>query len=459
MFTKLKELDMKERLSSYEFFGVLLCGVVTSTFILTGTVHARVNTIKGGASWGIEYVDKKGERSAYDDSYTRMRFTPTFDFSTLSETNGLNFIFSPSLRYDLDSSDTNVDFTAGLNGSNMFSEKWTAGFADNFALGDTSEYDPNAELSNLDAVSSDSGRRQYWTNDLELYSEYLYAKESTYRLTYVYTKLENDSTDSILSNYENYDKHQFRFNLNHTFNPFWSLAFSSAYIKGLYDSPTATVDTDSDVDEYRLTAGVTSRVIEHQAITLNYSYIGSDYTNEGRNDSALHGMALLWEWEYSPKITFDASSGATYRKTVGYDGGWGWNGGAGVTYTLERSSLRFSVDQRYDIENFTGSTNENGVKKIQEAKLNWTYNILENTNVGAFVTYREDRQYDQTLAGGGGDSQEWITGANVSQRFWQNYAANLGYSYADQTSDRIEDSYTEHRLNLTFSYENEFFKW
>lgn len=457
----MKEIDMKERSIQDGVLGVLICGVITSAVIFcASSVHARVNTIKGGASWGTEYLDKNGEQRVDDDSYTRMRFTPTFDFSTVSERNELNFIFSPSIRYDFDSYDTNVDFTAGIDGNNMFNENWTAGFADNFVLGDTSEYDPNAEPTFLDPVSSDGGRRKYWTNDFELYSEYIYAKESTSRLTYVYTKLENDSSDAISSNYENYDKHQFRLNVNHTFNPFWSLDFSSAYIKGLYDSPTGnTVATDSDVDEYRFTTGVTSRVIEHHAITLNYTYTGSEYADAGRKNSDLHSPALLWQWEYSPEIVFDASSGATYRKTDGYDGSWGWNGGAGVAYTLERSSVRFSVDQRYDAENFTGSTNENGVKRIQEATLNWHYNILENTNLGAFVTYREDRQYEQTLTGEGLDTEKWITGANVSQKFWQYYAANLAYSYADQTSDRIGDTYNEHRLNLTFSYENEFFKW
>ena len=439
----------------------VVCGAVMSTLFFADAVYARVNTVTGGLTLGTEYLDQNGAQSSdEDDYYSRMRLTPTVDFTTASEKDELHFTFSPSLLYDYDTHETDMQYAGGVDGFKMFSERWTVGFADTFVYSDSSEYDPNDDsASGVDPVADDDERRTYWTNDFLVYSEYVYAERSSYRLTYNYTKLENDVGDTS-SNYENYDKHEFRINNEHSFNSFWSLSSSFAYIIGLYEptSDTSTSD-DSDINEYRFSTGLTTTKIDHHALTLYYSYIGTVYADDADGDSALHSLALQWQWDYSSVLAFNASAGGTYERTDGFSGRWGRNGSLGFDYTFEKGSLSFSAEQRYDSENFSGSTDENGLTKTEEALLNWNYNLFEYTSLGAYLRYVNERQEENTLERETYDTKTWSTGASVTQQLSEDYSVRLSYNYTDQESERAGDTYIKHYFNLSLSYNSELFKW
>lgn len=451
---------MKELLVPSHLLFFVVCVVVLSVPFLTDTVFARVNTVTGGVTLGTEYLDRTGEQSSDDDYYSRMRFTPTIDFTTASEKDELHFVFSPSLLYYYGTHETDRQFTGGVDGFKRFTEKWTVGFADTLVHSDSSEYDPNDDsISNVDTVTDDGERRTYWTNDFSVYSEYVYAQESLYRLTYSYTKLEND-VDDIDSDYENYDKHEFRIDHEHRFDAFWSLSSSLSYVIGLYDSTSYVSSGDSsDLDEYQFSTGLTSRKIEHHALTLYYSYIGTIYDNDAEGDYDLHSLTLQWIWDYSSHLAFNASSGGTYEITDGFSGRWGWNGSAGFDYTFERGSLSFLAEQLYDSENFTGSTDDSGLSRIQEALLNWNYNLFEYTSLNAYVRFVNERQEEDTLQRDIVDTNSWITGASVSQQLSKDYTVRLSYSYTDQDSERTDDTYTEHYFNLSLSYNSDLFQW
>ena len=53
----------------------------------------------------------------------------------------------------------------------------------------------------------------------------------------------------------------------------------------------------------------------------------------------------------------------------------------------------------------------------------------------------------------------YVAGAGLSYTFMQFYAASIYYSYTNQDSDRIGDSYDDHRLLLTLSWQKELFHW
>ncbi len=417
--------------------------------------EARVNVVSTSVGLGIEYLDQ--DRTAGNgDYYFRHRLTPGFYYTSEAERDQLKLSLLPSIRYDHYSDDTDFDLAFGVDGLRFLSERWQVGFSEKFTLTDTAGYSGEDPAEEDDAVASDTGRRHYWKNDFSLFSEYSYAIDSNFRLTYIYNKLENESRN-ISGNYENYDKHSFRFNLNHTFNPYWSSSFSTTYIRGLYDSPNAIVGVDSDLDEYRLTAGVNTKIITHHTFGLFYSYTATDHDAQGQNDSEVHSVTLNWKYNYSPEISFDASSGVTFSDLDNGGDKWGWNGGVGMDYRFERGSVRLSANQRYDTENFTGSILDSGVKRVQEAKLNWSYQLFKETTVGSFVSYRHNRQ--ENNGGNDLDTEKWIVGASLTQGLWKDFSTSFSYNYVDQDSDRVGDSYNEHRLSLSLNYTNELFKW
>jgi len=134
------------------------------------------------------------------------------------------------------------------------------------------------------------------------------------------------------------------------------------------------------------------------------------------------------------------------------------------------------VQKGLERRNFTGEVDENGLIDYWDGRADFSYQLLQSTTVALFAGYRDEDQ-DEVVPGSASlppldaaqqlendlietvTTQRFYTGCSLRYSFWQWYALDLSYRYADQTSDDPGDEYDEHQVMLTLSYATEFWRW
>jgi hypothetical protein len=334
-----------------------------------------------------------------------------------------------------------------------------------------------------DQLSNDEGRRKYKSNSLQLLSEYGYREDSIFSFGYNYGILRNDEVDT--DQYQDFDRHEARLSLDHRLNPDWKATLVGGYVRGLFDEPSqddtetaALIEEPSDdLNEYHAEAGIAYEGIVYHPLSLDYGLAIYDYDDEGQSDSEIHDLTFGWIWEHSPHLTYNAAAGPSYATTDGQDDTWGYNGELGADYALEHGRFGLSVVKGLERRNFTGEVDENGLIDFWDVRTDFSYRLLESTTLSLFAGYRDEDQDEVVQVGTSlpppTDSvqqlendlietvttQRYYTGVSVKYSFWQWYALDLSYKYADQTSDDPEDEYDEHQVMLTLSFSTDFWRW
>jgi len=508
---------------------------------------ARDYKVSGGITTGYEFYDRQYEKEEVsekasdetgesttttatttaatattqkDDSYNRLRVAPLIIVNSSSARDELSFRYSPGFYYDTETSDHDIDHNLNAAYKYSLTRHWQLKLTERYLLTDKNIVDSNETESstttesqttaeNAEPLADNNGRRRYWTNDLGFVSEHTYLEDSLFSFGYTFGVLENIDT-APESTYENYDRHSAQVSLGHRFDSIWKLTASGNYVRGLYDTPAEEEETDSedastnkDLSEYRALTSLESRLIEHNPLSLAYSFAAIDYDADDQATVALHDVTGGWQWEISKEFTVNLGAGPSFQKTEGQSGNWGYNANAKVRYALERGALELSANRGYAIENFTG-TDENGLREFWQSRLGFDYTILENLSFKLFTTYRnEDREeiterrlaqtevqteaqtepQTQTQSDTSTvteaeaatetppEEQEIITetavfnrqqygaGTSLGYKFGQWYSMNLSYNYLQQDSEQVDDSYDEHRLILSLSVEKDLLNW
>jgi hypothetical protein len=259
-------------------------------------------------------------------------------------------------------------------------------------------------------------------------------------------------------------------------------ADSSMNLPGMIPGLAAASDPvdeepSDDLNEYHADAGITYEGIVHNPLSLDYGLAVYDFDDDAQGDSEIHDLTFGWIWQRSQHITYNAAAGPSYAKTDGQDDTWGYNGKLGADYALEHGRFGLSVEKGLERRNFTGEVDENGLIDFWDGRADFSYRLLESTTLSLFAGYRDEDRDEvsrtaATLPPPTDSSQQiedniletvttqrFYAGGSVKYSFWQWYALDLSYRYADQTSDDPEDEYDEHRVMLTLSYSTEFFRW
>ena len=231
-------------------------------------------------------------------------------------------------------------------------------------------------------------------------------------------------------------------------------------------------DLSDDVTEYHTAVGLESALIPRQPMNIGYSLGAYDYDSELQDDSEIHNLTLGWQWLYSPHLTFNAGAGPSYVVTDNQEDTWGYNGNIGTGYQLERGSVGFALKKGFERQNFTGQTIDSGLIDYWDTRINFSYQLLASTSVSLFTGYRYEDQDElivSDVATSASDvpdlqtntitTKRFSAGCSARYSFWQWYALDLSYKYADQVSERPEDEYDEHKVMLTVSYSKELFHW
>lgn len=492
--------------------------------VLAGFASAGMNSLTTGLSVSYDYDERKFEqegRSADVTQQISIRPMIFYEYST-SALDTLGIRVAPSVVYDLEESKTDWDYNDLLvTFEKSLSRQWTFNVENSFLRSDdqeagtdrptgdeTTEEEPQDIQPSQTAapeLSSDAGRNRYWSNDLQLGTDYTYSDRSLVHLGLGYTVLRNDSDSEA---YQDYDRYAFNVRNEHLYNPFWRTAFDLSYIIGEYDETSTPIETvedvseetltptdaevsgeslSDDVKEYRFSATLENYSFRQNVISLNYNYTGAKYEEELQDDTDIHQGRLVWERHYSPQLSTTLGAGPSYEKTEGRDANYGGNGTAAISYRMRHSSVSFEVEKNYDVENFTG-TDERGSVDTWDLRLLGDYNLTRDLMVDGSLSYsRETREEPTIVTDATATTDETITtdettatdtttadsettieeyssdlygvGLGLSYRFLRYYTASLRYTFSKQLSDRIEDEYDNHRIMFTLSWSREVLRW
>lgn len=477
------------------FVAVAILGSVTLTF-------ASDIKVSGGMSLGYEWYDRKydkedqsvvpanevgnvaganGLSERKDDKSNRFRIAPLIEVASVSARDDLSLHYSPSFRYDNETytHDVDHDFTASIK--RLLTRDWRLLLTEKYLLTDmvNDQYANGADT--VVKLSNNGNRRKYWTNNASLASEYSYWESSLFSLGYNYGILENIDVTAG-DNYENYDRHEAQFSVDHRYNSFWKQKVSGSYVRGLYDVNTAAraatgINGDNDLNEYRASTKLEAHLIEHHPMSLGYSYFDTEYDAADRSGGAIHDVTLGWQWLITKDWTYSLGGGPSYEKTEGQDGNWGYNANTALQYGFERGSLALSANRGYERQNFNG-TNENGLSKFWQSRIDIKYEFLKDVSSQLFADYHyEDQEVVTGLLPVSTDSGEtasitqattvtdtfnrkrFSAGTSIGYKFWQWYTVTLSYDYAVQKSEQLNDSYDEHRIFLTLSMHTDLLNW
>lgn len=456
-------------------------------------LFARSNSVTAGLSMSYDYNDREYEavsdasaidgaavarHADEDDTYSRVVVRPLVSLVSKSKLDQFELRAAPAVKYDLEDSDTDMDARFALSGWRSISKTWMVRSSDTFVRSDhyetgTDQTADGEENSNPE-LSPDAGRKKFWRNTFNVASNHIYGRDQKVTFGFDYVVLRND--DSGDNSYNDYDMYQFAVINDHRFNVYWDTKAELKVVRGEFDNDDrltvagepdgSSVDSSGDLMEYHADIILANRFFRPNNLSLSYNYIGTTYDENSRNDGNIHQSRLIWQRDFLKHLSARLGAGVSYEKTEEYEANWGGNGIAEILYKMERSSFKFSVEKRYDVDNFSG-TEERGFIDVWDANLGFDHQLFKDVKVDAKVTYRyEDRQdraanasADEAATLEEYNKNYFITGAGLHYSFWQDYSAGINYTFTRLNSERIGEDYDDHRLLLTISWETEVFNW
>jgi len=486
-------------------FALLL--IPPTILCLTKSAQTRLNTLTGGITTGYNYNETNYKESNTDETIptenrhlNKLSIGPLFIFETSSSIDQLTISYTPSYTYDVEESHNDVDHTFSLSGYRNFSKNLRFDINDRFIYSD----DPNL-IETDNSSDFNKGRKRYWKNTFNINSGYTYDTESTFGGGYSYDILRNNDTGP--GGYEDYDKHIADLFLQHRINASWNIHAATSYTRGLFDPPdqsitgtiadglesispgiTNDIDTQNlsnDLSEYRVDATLNWILSQRKTFLITYDFSGTDYDAVLHRDTTLHSLTFGIQYQYSPRLLFAFGGGPSYEKTETFDSNLDYNVHLNVNYDLSKhSNFSATAVKGYDQENFSSNNNalgrDQGLTEFWEWKLNLSHQLRKDLDANLFVSYRDENQ-ENILHGfttgleNGTDLQSidretfreesffnktiYTAGGSLSYSFLQWWTTALNYTYRKQDSERINDSYDEHRLYLTLTVQKELLRW
>ena len=481
-------------------FSPLFLSIPFSVFLITATVEARLNTITGGITTGYDYDKTNYERDAAESSpllnqetsQQQLSIGPLFIFETTSSTDGLTISYNPSYVYDFEDSQSDVDQSFSITAFRDFTRKLR------IELGESFIYSDDPEL--LDAeISSDfnSGRRRYWTNNFNINSTYTYDTGSSFGAGYSFDILRNDDTGP--GGYEDYDRHIVDLSLQHQINAAWNFSLFTNYTRGLFDLPepileeispsiTGTVTAEelsNDLSEYQFGSAINWILSSRKTLFVSYDFSVTDYDAILRDDTYLHNLTFGAQYQHTRRLSFELGAGPSYEKTETFDPNWGYNGHFNLNYDFAQyTSISAGVEKGYDQENFSANNNllgrDSGLTEFWNFNVDISHQINADLTATLFGSYRDEKrenilhgfvnaiETDAALAPTDRETfreesrftrKIYEAGGSLSYTFLQWYTASVSYTYRDQDSEHLNDSYDEHRFFLTLAFQKELLRW
>jgi len=482
------------------YFTWIAAAVFFSLMLVPASSYARVNTLIGGLSASYDYNDRSysaasddpatevneaelnGDR---DDDYESIVFTPLIHFKSLSERDSFELRAAPGIKYDLIDEESDWDNNLYVAADRFLTKSWQLRASNQFLRSDYHNTDTQLSTDPVDPqLSTDLGRRRYWRNTFNIYSDHHYYEDSLFQMGFGYTALRNDDTG--VGGYEDSDRYTVSLRNDHRYSSIWQSTVDLQFVQGDFDpADRETVETiidelapdsgftptddqlSNDLNEYHLLLTLNNESIAHNPLSVTYNFIRSKYDEVLRDDSDIHQMRFNWKREITPQIYTNLGIGPSYEKTEGRDANWAGNGIAELNYQIERGSFNLSVEKKYDVDNFSG-TDERGPVDIWDSRASFNYLLQKDLSLTSYLSYVYEDREDQVVVLDEGllvtqleeyQKDRYIAGVGLNYSFLQYYSAGVNYTFTKQESDRIGDDYDDHRLLFTLSWQKELSRW
>ncbi len=339
-------------------FKIIASLAVLTLMAVPSVSYARDNSLTAGLSTGVDYSDRTYDQQRDDDNdYERLFLSPLLLFRSLSERDSFELQANPSIKYDLDESDTDWDSNVRVAADRFMTKEWQLGGSNQYLISDYS--DNEAESTDPD-LSDDRGRQRYWRNSLNLFTNYFYAEDSRMGLDLGYIVLRNDNDDDFSGN-EEYDRYTANLLNNHRYNAIWASTVEFGFVPGDFKENDSNDGLSDDLKEYRLSLALDNQSIVNNLFSTSFDYTAARYDDSDQEDNDIYQGRLTWRRDHSSRMYTVVGAGPSYSKTEGQSGDWGGNGIAEVNYEVdEYGYINFQVEKSYDVDNFSGS-DESGV--------------------------------------------------------------------------------------------------
>ncbi|RWX47716.1 hypothetical protein H206_06953 [Candidatus Electrothrix aarhusensis] len=443
--------------------------------------------------------DGTPEDSASEDEQFLEHFSvaPLFIIETTSYLDSLTLSFNPSFVYDQVSDQHDIDYNVKMSAYRLFTRKFRVELSNSFIYSDDPEL-----FEDEDLLDPNQHRRRYKVNNFSCNATYNYGLERFIATGYSYEILRNEETG--MGGYEDYDRHkptltlqhrfnpswsmnimwgytkelldpiapavteeiegesknanfvsvdddfnisndstEYRFTLEHQFNPFWNMNVMWGYTRELFgplapavieDIGDESKDTDSisvddtsddvivqtssqdfdsqdrnsenysqseqllnDFSRYQLSPKINHILSRRTTFWLSQDYILIDYDSFLLADSYLYDIALGAEHKYSRRLSFKLDGGPSCQQTDGFDPQWGYNTHLGFNYDLDRNfTLAASIIKGYDEESLssdkTTSDRSQGFTAFWELEMSLVRKFDTDLTGTAFFSYRDESQ-------------------------------------------------------------------
>jgi hypothetical protein len=408
-----------------------------------------------------------------------------------------------------------VDQDFGLRAERNLTRNWLLTLNEHFFLGDdsyrgneltTATINPDTgavveEDTTVGSPAADDtatitevyGRRRYWTNTLDLETQYDYGEDRNVRAVYTFDVLRNEDSDTA-GGYTDYDRHEGLLGMNFRFNRKWRADGDIQYTRGLFDNPEAFVVTEDTVDqvtatdfddltEYDFRLRATHDNSAHLHLFTEYSFMQTDYDLALREDYTVNNFALGLDYDISRRLHVTLSGGPSWGSFENSPTETDYNAYAGLTWDYLHGALTFYADKGYDQTNFDGR--RSGLTDFWDTGVSLDYQLTQALTATFSASYRDNQrlQYpaantvvvvdDGTTTAEDTQDQDafdrveytekdYEAGASLTYTFLRWYSVTGGYRYYDHDSDLAEGgtgSYYEHRAFIELAVTKELFRW
>ncbi|BHH86303.1 hypothetical protein [Desulforhopalus sp. 52FAK] len=482
-------------------------------------------------------TDDLGPNDTNEGDVRRWFITPRIRISSRGISDLLEFTYAPTFPFfvnDEYEENDSIGHDLNLLAEKSFTRNLSFYMSDNYYYGDDTVEDaalsssaiiPGTDETEVEQTigaeqveganqspREQNERREYWRNDLNIGTDYIYAQDSVIGLGYTFGVLRNISDDD--DGYQDYDRHEATGQLSYRFNRSWQMETQVGYVKGIYEPTEVTFiqpeiiqvpieneveesnedvegdeeteiefeeqtvfnqseeEFNDDLEEYQFLVRANYDWRTRDRLFSFYSFDATDYESPLREDAAIHEITVGWSHDFSRALQMTLSGGPSFATYEERETNTGYNAYAGLIWNFhQHASLTANSSYEYDFNNFDGD--RTGLSQTWRSEIGYSYQFSPRLSL-FFSTAYERSDNEEPLATtvlldleGEDTAEEDITeyteetydaGLSLSYNFLRWYTVSASYRYADYRSENDLD-YDEHRVYLTLSASKELFRW
>jgi len=402
--------------------------------------QAGQTVLSGGVALRQDYDSNIDRTSQNQRSEWLTAVSPTLRLTAKGPDNALVFRYAPSLVYSHRTDLERIDHLLAARVEKEWGERFSTYLSDTFVRAE----DPSAddEAATGLALADNRGRNRYLTNNFDVGMQYVYARESFFKLSYQNRILDNDGGDR-----EDFRKNTPGISVFHRFSPQWQAQVDTTFTDGNFDQTDDLTQNTGDFFLY-YSQTPTSKLFGHYGVAQTaYDGLQDDYSRQN--------ISLGWIRQQSATLDFKLEGGSVFLNRDNRAAESELYYAMSVNQKTERGEMNLAAAGGVDEQQFNGATDE-GVSRYWSLNAAIRQELYKNIHAAAKCSYRTDTYIDQLVEQ---EKRKLQAEASLSHTFGQWYMVSVKYIYARQGADISTDRYEDNRLLMVFSFNKDFVKW